>query len=347
LDIKADPDAPALASAKVLVEDFLPERIEFDLSLPDAPIGPTDTPPLSISAKYLFGAPAAELPINGTVRVSAVSELSGFPGYRFGQYDAPVQARSRVIESAGRTDGQGKAVVALALPDMGAVTAPLQATAVVTLSEGSGRPVERRLTKALTPAGAMIGLKPLFDGVIERGTQAQFNIIGIGRDLKPEPMTVRWTLNRIETRYQWFQLYGDWDWEPITTRTRAATGQVTLSDGPFQIEAPVDWGRYELIVERLDGPYLASSTDFYAGWYAPADASSTPDTLDVSLDRPSYKTGETAKVTLVPRYAGTALISVMSNRLIHMETVPVTAGETVVPLTVTDDWGAGAYAARH
>ncbi|MEO0752264.1 MAG: MG2 domain-containing protein, partial [Pseudomonadota bacterium] len=32
LDIKADPDAPALASQSVLVEDFLPERIEFDLT---------------------------------------------------------------------------------------------------------------------------------------------------------------------------------------------------------------------------------------------------------------------------------------------------------------------------
>ncbi|CAN0588208.1 unnamed protein product, partial [Ectocarpus sp. 12 AP-2014] len=34
LDIKVDADQPPLASATLLVEDFLPERIDFDLSLP-------------------------------------------------------------------------------------------------------------------------------------------------------------------------------------------------------------------------------------------------------------------------------------------------------------------------
>lgn len=34
LQLFGDPDAPALASTKVLVEDFLPERFDFGLSLP-------------------------------------------------------------------------------------------------------------------------------------------------------------------------------------------------------------------------------------------------------------------------------------------------------------------------
>ena len=38
LDIHADPKAPPLASQTFLVEDFLPERIDFALSLPDGPI---------------------------------------------------------------------------------------------------------------------------------------------------------------------------------------------------------------------------------------------------------------------------------------------------------------------
>ena len=38
VDIKADVNAPALASARVLVEDFLPERIDVTLDLPEGPL---------------------------------------------------------------------------------------------------------------------------------------------------------------------------------------------------------------------------------------------------------------------------------------------------------------------
>ena len=116
-----------------------------------------------------------------------------------------------------------------------------------------------------------------------------------------------------------------------------------MQGNPVTISAPVDWGRYELVVERLDGSYVASSTDFYAGWYAPADVSQTPDTLELSLDKPGYRSGDTAQLRITPRYTGTAMVTVMSNRVIDMQAVEVAEGENLIPLTVTDEWGAGAY----
>lgn len=343
LDMKADPDAPALASQKLLVEDFLPERIDFELALPNTPIRQGDTPPLTISARYLFGAPGADLPIEGSVRLSAIRELDGFKGYRFGRYDEPVNPRTRFLSETGRTDASGTAVVGLEMPEMSASGVPLELRATIRVSEGSGRPVERQITQALAPNGPMIGIKPMFDDVVPEGTEAQLQVIAIGADLSPEPMQVRWTVNRVETRYQWYQIYGNWDWEPVTTRKRVKSEVATLGDGPLTINAPVEWGRYEVIVERVGGEYLAASSDFYAGWYAPADASATPDTLELSLDQEGYKSGDTAQLRLVPRFAGTALVTVMSNRVIHMETVQVTEGENLIPLSVTDEWGAGAY----
>jgi uncharacterized protein YfaS (alpha-2-macroglobulin family) len=189
----------------------------------------------------------------------------------------------------------------------------------------------------------MIGLKPEFDEVVPEGSEARFLVQAVGPDLAPTQMQVKWTVNRVETRYQWYQQYGNWNWEPVTTRSRVATGEAQLGNEPLAIGAPVDWGQYELVVERVDGPYVAASSSFYAGWYAPADASSTPDTLELSLDREDYRPGDTATLRIVPRYAGTALVTVMSNRVIDMQAVEVSEGENLIPLTVTDDWGAGAY----
>ncbi len=342
LDIKTDPDAPVLASQKVLVEDFLPERIDFDLALPDAPIRPGDTTQLTVDARYLFGAPGAGLSADGTVGIRPVRQLDAFPGYEFGLYDERISARSDFVDG-GKTDAQGQLVIDVDIPKAASTDRPYEADIVMRVKEGSGRPVERDITRMLAPAGPMIGIKPAFDGVVSEGTEASFEVIAVGSDLTTTDMAVKWTMNRVQTRYQWYEEYGDWNWEPVTTRTRVEVGEATLGADPVTVSAPVEWGRYELVVERIDGTHVASSSDFYAGWYAPADASSTPDTLELSLDKPDYQTGETAELRIVPRYAGTALITVMSNRVIDMQAVEVSEGDNVIPLPVTDEWGAGAY----
>lgn len=342
LDIHVDPEAPALASQTLLVEDFLPERIDFDLALPTTPLRIGDTPLLKIDARYLFGAPGSDLSIDGQVVLRAADAVEGWPGYRFGRHDARGSARSEYFGDM-RTDAQGRATVALDLPQPDVEGQPLQATVIARLADGSGRPVERRLSAPVRPATAVIGIRAMFDEVVTEGTEAAFQVIGLASDLTPQPMRVRWTLNRVETRYRWYQLYGDWNWEPTTRRTRIATGEADLGSDPLSLHHSVDWGEYELVVERIDAGYAASSYDFYAGWYVSADASQTPDRLDLSLDRLRYRPGDTAMLRIVPRAAGTALISVMSNRLIARQAVEVAAGETVIPLPVTADWGTGAY----
>jgi len=342
LQIKADVDAPALASRQLLIEDFLPERIDFEMSLPDGPIRPGDTAPLTIDARYLFGAPGAGLRTNGFAKLRAVAQVEGFSGYRFGRHDVFASSPTGYSDG-GVTDAAGQLVLPLKLPEVAQQDRPYEAQITMSVQEGSGRPVERQMTRMLAPVGDMIGIKPGFDGVVPENTEATFQVIGLNSDLRPAQMQVRWTVNRVETRYQWYQQYGNWNWEPITTRKRVATGEAMLADAPLNIAAPVEWGSYEIVVERLVGPYVSASQQFYAGWYAPADASATPDTLELSLDKEGYVSGETANLRIVPRYAGTALITVMSNRLIDMKAVDLSEGETMIPLDVTDEWGAGAY----
>ncbi|MYM55534.1 alpha-2-macroglobulin family protein [Thalassovita mangrovi] len=342
LDIKADVDQPALASQTVLVEDFLPERIDFTLSLPDYDLRPGDEPPLTVEAKYLFGAPAGGLSVDGSVVLSEAEELKGYPGYRYGRQDESFYKRTEFF-GGGETDDQGVAVMPLPLPAMENADRPLTAEVRVNVAEGSGRPVERRLKRDLAPANPIIGIKQMFDGVVPEGGEAQLQVIALGPDLSQIDMPVRWTLNRVTHRYQWYQQWGSWNWEPITTRKPISSGEAMLGADPLTVSVPVEWGNYELVVERQGGDYVSASSSFYAGWYAPADVSTTPDTLELSLDKPAYGSGEVAQLRLVPRYAGKALVTVMSNRVIAMKAVEVSEGENLIPLDVTDDWGAGAY----
>ncbi|WP_149141378.1 alpha-2-macroglobulin family protein [Gemmobacter caeruleus] len=342
MEVYADPEASPLTSQTFLVEDFLPERIDYALALPDTPLRLGDSAEIGVQAKYLFGAPGGDLAIEGDVALRAAKELPGFPGYVFGRHDQPFDARMEPIAGA-RTDAAGKATVRASLPEVDDPGRPLEARFTLRIAEGSGRPVERRVERILTPSSPMIGVKPLFDGEVPENGEPRFALIGIGAGAAPEPMKVAWELTRIETEYQWYNASGNWNWEPVTSRSRVANGEADLGAAPVEIAAAVRWGEYELAVSRVDGTPAETSTRFYAGWYAPADASATPDTLDLSLDKPAYRPGEVARLRLVPRAAGTALVMVLADRLVSMQAVEVTEGENMIDLPVTDDWGAGVY----
>jgi uncharacterized protein YfaS (alpha-2-macroglobulin family) len=343
LEVLAEADAPPLTATTFLVEDFLPERIDFALTLPDTPLRPGEVADLMVNAKYLFGAPGADLAVEGEVLLRAAQGLAKFPGYVFGRHDVPFDAR---LESFGgeRTNEEGEAVTSAMVPQADQADRPLEARFVVRVAEGSGRPVERRIEKVLLPDNAMIGVKPMFDGVVAENTEARFTLLAVGPDETPVPMAVKWELTRIETRYQWYQEYGQWYWDPVTSRAVVAEGTADLGEQAVEVAGPVTWGEYELAVTQTDsGGNAETSTTFWAGWYAPADVSSTPDTLELSLDRPDYRPGDTAMLRIVPRAAGTAMVAVLSNRVIAMQAVEVTAGENLIPVPVTDEWGAGAY----
>ena len=341
LEIKSDVDAPPLASQTVLVEDFVPERIDVTLDLPDAPLQLGGATQISADAQYLFGAPGADLAVEGELRLSRRDTLADRPGYRFGRHDAEFSPRQATLPPT-RTDANGRARVALNWPDVTAEGVLLQADITVRVSDGAGRPVERTLTRPVDPAGPVIGIRPAFDDVLPEGAEARFDLIMLGA---AGPVPATWTVNRVETRYQWYQLYGNWNWEPVTTRTRVAQGDATLSDTPVTISTPTDWGDYEIVVEQAGGQYTASSVGFAAGWYGAADASDTPDRLPVALDAPRYAPGDTATLRIDAPFDGTALVSVLASDVIERRAVPVVAGENTVPLEVEASWGTGAYVA--
>lgn len=343
LEVLADPNAPPLASQTFLVEDFLPETIDFTLSLPDGPIAPSAVPELGIAARYLFGAPGAGLSLEGEARVSVADGLPGFPGYSFGRHDKQFTALTETIPAA-QTDAKGDLAVPLRIPAAEDAGRPLQLQVTARLAEGSGRPVERRITRLLAPSQPIIGIKPLFDDAVPENGTASFDLIAVGTDESPAAMRVKWTINRVVTRYQWYRAYGNWNWEPLTTRTRVASGEAGLAaTGPTRIAAPITWGEYEVRVERIGPPYAESSTLFYAGWYTPDTGKDTPDKLKLSLNKPDFAVGDTAELRIVPEEAGVALVTVLSNRLIWRKAVAVPAGASTIPIPVTKDWGAGAY----
>ena len=345
IDLRVEEEGPALASSRLLVEDFRPERIDFDLTLPEGALPAGQPVQAAFNARWLFGAPAADLPVEGELRLSPARSLPGWEGYVFGRHDDTSEP-DVVAMPAGRTDATGHFAARIDLPPgIEAAARPWDATLSLSVREGAGRPVERRVTRVLAPGRTALGIRPDFEGgSVAEGSAAGFRVVALGSDLAPVAADLDWTLNRVQTDYQWFAIGGDWSWEPVTRRSRVGSGTLsTTAEGPAALSVPVDWGSYELVLRTPDG--AESSIPFDAGWGAAGAGSDTPDRLRVTLDKPAYRPGETARLSIEAAADGVALVSVMSNRLISLQSVPVTEGRNEVALPVTDDWDAGVYVA--
>ncbi len=342
-----DTSAAPLATSTVLVEEFVPERIDLELALAgEAPgeelLDAAAEPVLQVEARHLFGAPAAGMNVTGSVRLSGSSTLPGWPGYRFGRLDGSGASQLRLLPAGLVTDDEGRVEVALPLTRLDLEPVPYTLEVTATVLDGTSRPVERTLERHLEPTAPVIGIRPNFEGALPENADATFDVVLVDEEGRAASGELSWQVDRVETTYQWFSSGGRWYWEPITQRQRVGEGSFATSGAPAQLSVPVTWGRYELRVSLAGEPATSASTDFVAGWYAADAARETPDLLAVSLDADSYAPGDTASLRILPEEPGVALVTVLSDRVVHMRLVEV-ADETVVELPVTEEWGAGAY----
>src|SRR6266508_5986515 len=70
----ADPKRPPVGEATFMVEDYVPDRIEFELSSKSKGVSKTSAAEITVEGRFLYGAPAAKLELEGEMIVSPASE---------------------------------------------------------------------------------------------------------------------------------------------------------------------------------------------------------------------------------------------------------------------------------
>ena len=340
-----DPKRAAVGETTFMVEDYVPDRLEFSLASRAKSISRTSPAEITIDGRYLYGAPAAKLELDGEVVVKPASERPNFPRFQFGLSDEDVETSRQPLENLPETDPAGKARFSLTLDKQPVTTRALEAQVTVRMNEPGGRAVERKLVLPVTPATAMIGVKPLFSGrSLGEGENAAFEVVVAAPDgTSVARRGLRYELLKVETRYQYYRRDGSWQFEPVKTTKRVADGQFDVAaDRPARISLPLQWGRYRLEVTTPDRNGPATSVAFDAGWYAEASAD-TPDLLEVALDKPEYAPGDSMTVAVTARTAGKVTLNVVADRLISTITQDVQPGVTQLRVPVGNDWGSGAY----
>jgi uncharacterized protein YfaS (alpha-2-macroglobulin family) len=341
-----DPKGASVGETTFMVEDYVPDRIEFDLTSKDKLIKAEAPVELKADGHFLYGAPASGLHLEGDLLVAPAAERPGFAGYQFGVADEETTSNERTpIENLPEADANGVATFPVSLAKQPASTRPQEAQIFIRMAEAGGRAVERKLVLPVAPAAAMIGVKPLFgDKSVPEGDKAAFDVIFASPDGKTLAREgLRYELLKLESRYQWYRQNSYWEYEPVKSTTRVADGDLTIAaDQPARITLSPQPGRYRLDVKsnETDGPL--TSVQFDVGWYSDGSAD-TPDLLETSIDKPEYQSGDTMVVSVNARTAGKLTINVLGDRLLTTQTIDVKEGTAQLRIPVGKDWGTGAY----
>ena len=347
VEVQADPKAPPIGRAEFRVDAFVPDRMAVEPGPAPAVLIPGQPAVLPVTARFLYGAPAANL--SGKASLRLVVDPAPFPalaGYRIGLAGETYAPEARDIDMPD-TDAQGQTKLTILLPRAPDTTQPLKAAIDITVNDPSGHGSRAGVEIPVRPAYPLIGIKPAFpDDAVDAGAEAAFDIAAVRPDGQRTALKAK--LRLVRERPDWrLVMHGNlaryetvWRDEPLET------SQVEIPAGaPLRFARKFDFGRYRIEVSQ-DGGMAVTSTRFRAGW-ASSDSPDVPDRADVSADRRSVPAGQSVTIHIAPPFAGQATLLVLTDRVLSLRDLSVPEGGTNVEVPVEASWGPGAYVAVH
>jgi uncharacterized protein YfaS (alpha-2-macroglobulin family) len=340
-----DPEGSPMADISFLVEDVVPARIETEVKPSVATLSPDTEATVDVQAKFLYGAPAADLPVKADLTIAKDDDpFPALKGYRFGLADEDVESTRNPLDDA-KTDAQGAARLPLSLGELPDTAQPLAATLRVEVYEFGGRPVIKSQKLPIRNRPFSIGIKPLFEGdEAPSGAAVDFEVIAVDAEGKPiDRAGLAYRFVQEDWDYQWFYANNAWDYDVVVRDKGIANGNLDATGAaPAKVTVNTDWGHYRLeVYDAASG--TASSVRFYAGWWAKPGTATTPDRMQVVADKPLYQVGDQAEVRLGAPVTGPALVTIATDRVLESRLVDVPASGSSINVKVDVAWGAGAY----
>ncbi len=336
--------AEELGRAVLQIADYIPETLSLSLALSDN--ADMDQPSrLSLRASRLAGGET------GRLRGTVLAEYSPAP-FRHDDWKDWTFGDARVEGSAGKT------VERTIMTDAGGGAAaewdnpPVDTPAAVALSvraevlEPGGRALGETVRAVLHQAPFYLGVKPESAGM-RAGGDASFLLAAVAPGGKRVLPPSGWKTRLYSVRYSSLLRRREdgrliHDWQRLDVPEAEATG--SWGGGRARVTFPsLKGGSYRLVAESGDGK--SAAFDFTvrgggAGWVG-----SDPETLSLEPSKPLHPVGSTAEVLVKAPFAGRAVVTVESDRVLRHWVRELKEGDNTLAIPVEEDMRPNAYVA--
>ncbi|WP_431283720.1 alpha-2-macroglobulin family protein [Humitalea sp. 24SJ18S-53] len=345
LEALTDPDAPPIGTTSFRVDAFVPETLALEAGPlpPSITLGQTASVPLT--ARFLYGAPAAGLSGSAELRLrQSTEQWTAWRGWRIGLADDPFDP-GLVNLDIDETDAQGATTIPVTVSSMPDSSRPVVMDATVSLSDPGGRESRTNFTLPVIGRTPFLAIRPAFSGdAINDGAEAAFDIASLSPSGEATSAALRLRLVRETPDWRMVTRSGTARWQIVWRDEPVDTSDLRAAPGtPARFARALSFGRYRLEVTQ-PGTIAIASYRFRSGWAA-SDSAEVPDKVDVAADMASYVAGATARVRITSPFAGRASVAVLTDRLVGLQEIDVPAGGAEVAVPVEASWGPGAYVA--
>lgn len=332
-------DEKQIGTASFQVEEFVPDRMKVLLTADKDSYMLGDEVNLEVNAENLFGTPAVGRNVSANYYLSSTSFDPPEKWRSFNFYDATrTFSHQQVQLDTTVTDIDGKVEYQFTLPEDLKPPSALNAYVSTTVQELGGRAVSASKRLTVHPYSHYVGIKRPKQGTVKRNEEVTFNYIVIDpEDNVNAGRTLKVTFSAIERSHHWRTRS-----EPTVTELESYTVESEDEIADFSF-TPVAYGVHRVEVEDVDGGAKVSTQFYVTEWGGVSWSKENPNTLDMTLDKDTYRTGDKAKLTIKAPFSGKVLLTIEREKVLSFQTVMIDEDTATLTIPVQDDYAPNVY----
>ena len=343
------------------VEEFMPDRMKVAVTTDKSIYKLGDQLDIQVNAVNLFGPPAVGRKVQASCELKAVSFLDAnttlsvdtdateWRSFIFGSTGSNFAKQfisQRIELGEAKTDPEGKARYQFTVPATLKTPSLLNGILSATVSEIGGRAVTASHRVVIHPYSHYVGLRRTHTADAKINKPVRIDYVAVddtmavapGRALRLTLHKVHWnTILRQNTagRYEYVS-------EPQTTEveTHALTSAETAQTLTL---TPSDYGEYRVRLEDLESTAIAEIGFYVNGWGNAQVSMEHPTRLDLTLNKPAYRSGETAKLSIKAPFPGTLLLTVEREKVLRHRTVVMKENTATLSIPVRSSYKPNVY----
>ena len=306
------------------VEEFMPDRMKVTVAAEKSEYDLGAEVVMDVSAVNLFGPPAANRKVKAAYALEAVPYVPTDKWRSFHFASAIPFEKQRITLEETKTDAEGKVQYKILLPETVKAPSQLNAVLTATVSEPGGRAVTAAHRVVVHPYSHYIGIKRSSSGRIKRNQDVSFNYIALdkngnaiaGRDLGLTVYKVHWnTILRRNARGR-YEYVSDDQLTTLESHQLISTAEI----GTFTF-TPSEYGQYRIHIEDIASGAKTELKVETTGWGNVPLSMENPNLLEMTLDKPAYQPGETAKLQIKAPFPGKLILTMEREKILSYRTV--------------------------
>ncbi len=335
------------------VEEFMPERMKVSIAADKLSYSLGDAVNIEVAAVNLVGPPASEKRVQVSCELEAVpftvqnrmnvgqsavadDSVRRWPRFVF-EDERRAFEQQRIELGEATTDASGKANYQWNLPDTLKAPSLIHGVIKATVREIGGRAVTSTRRVVIHPYSHYVGIRRVNTGSVKPEKPLDFEVVAVdatgsivaGRTLVLTFHKVNWnTLLRQNARGEYAYLS-----EPETIEIGKYTLTTTAAVRTVQLMPP-EYGEYRVSIEDSVSGARADMGLDVTGWGDVSVSMAHPSRLELTLDKATYRPGETATLNITAPFPGTLLLTVEREKVLSYRTLTLNgnSGTFTIPV---------------